>query len=136
METTKGSTAGPGTGISVENEIKASVLEIYADLLSTVWAKIMPTLGTVTVVTIVQRAISRTAKNHEVLGSLTVTDAGISFEKLREHIGENQRDELKNAFKELIANLFDILAKLTGNIIVQQLIKEVDGLDISAEDAR
>ncbi len=41
----------------IESRIKTSVLEIYEDLLRTVWAKIVPTLGTVTVVTIVQRAI-------------------------------------------------------------------------------
>ncbi len=117
----------------IESQIKTSVLEIYEDLLRTVWAKIVPTLGTVTVVTIVQRAIDRTSKEHAVLAYLTVTDAGLSFDKIGEHLGDEERVELREAFKDLIANLFDILAKLTGNIIVKQLIKEVDGLDISAE---
>ncbi len=117
----------------IESQIKTGVLEIYEDLLRTVWAKIVPTLGTVTVVTIVQRAIDRTSKEHAVLAYLTVTDAGLSFDKIGEHLGEEERGKLREAFKDLIANLFDILAKLTGNIIVKQLIKEVDGLDISAE---
>ena len=120
----------------IESQIKTGVLEIYEDLMRTVWAKIVPTLGTVTVVTIIQRAIDRTGEDHQVLNYLIVTDTGLSFDRIREHLGEEERAELREAFKDLIANLFDILAKLTGNIIVQQLIKEVDGLDISAEEAR
>ena len=120
----------------IESQIKTSVLEIYEDLLRTVWAKIVPTLGTVTVVTIVQRAIDRTGQDHQVLTYLMVTDTGLSFDKIGEHLGEQERTELREAFKDLIANLFDILAKLTGNIIVKQLIKEVDGLDISSEEDR
>ena len=120
----------------IESQIKTSVLEIYEDLLRTVWAKIVPTLGTVTVVTIVQRAIDRTAQDHQVLTYLMVTDTGLSFDRIGEHLGEQERTELREAFKDLIANLFDILAKLTGNIIVKQLIKEVDGLDISSEEDR
>ena len=120
----------------IESQIKTGVLEIYEDLLRTVWAKIVPTLGTVTVVTIVQRAIDRTAQDHQVLTYLTVTDTGLSFDRINEHLGEEERTELREAFKDLIANLFDILAKLTGNILVKQLIKEVDGLDISAEEDR
>lgn len=118
----------------IENQIKTGVLEIYEDLLRTVWAKITPTLGTVTVVTIVQRAIDRTSKEHPVLTYLTVTDAGLSFDKISKQLDAEERTEMREAFKDLIANLFDILAKLTGNIIVKQLIKEVDGLDISAKE--
>jgi hypothetical protein len=120
---------------TVEYEIKTGFIDIYEDLLGTVWAKISPTLGTVTVVTIMQRAINRTSENHRVLGHLTVSETGPSFTKIREHLGQEEKDELKDGFRELIANLFDILAKLTGNIIVQQLIKEVDGLDIESKDA-
>lgn len=120
----------------IEGQIKNSVLEIYEDLLRTVWAKIVPTLGTVTVVTIVQRAIDRTGKDHPVLNYLSAAENGLSFDLIREHLGDEERVELREAFKDLIANLFDILAKLTGNIIVQQLIKEVDGLELSPEDAR
>lgn len=136
MENNGRSQNGLGTENIVEKEIKTGVLDIYEDLLSTVWEKIMPTLGTVTVVTIIQRAIDRTSKSHPVLSRLTVTESGLSFDKMRDHIDDEQRNELKNTFKELIANLFDILAKLTGNIIVQQLIKEVDGLELSTEDGQ
>jgi hypothetical protein len=114
----------------VSSEVKAGVLEIYEELLGTVWAKIVPTLGTVTVVTIMQRAINRTAARHPAIKLLTLGDSGFSFSAINAGIEAYEKVELKNAFKELIGNIFDILAKLTGNILVQQLIKEVEGLDI------
>lgn len=114
----------------VSTEVKSGVIEIYEDLLRTVWAKIVPTLGTVTVVTIMQRAAGRTAARHPVLGELTVSEAGFDFTAIKVKIKQEDKEELKNSFKELVANIFDILAKLTGNILVQQLMKEVEGLDI------
>ena len=114
----------------VNTEVKSGVIEIYEDLLRTVWAKIVPTLGTVTVETIMQRAISRTAARHPILNNLSVTDKGFDFSEIKAKLNGEDKEELKNAFKELVANLFDILAKLTGNILVQQLMKEVEGLEI------
>lgn len=114
----------------VSAEVKSSIIEIYEDLIRTVWAKIVPTLGTVTVVTIMQRAISRTAANHAVLNNLTVTDTGFDFSQIKAKLNGEDKGELKNSFKELVANVFDILAKLTGNILVQQLMKEVESFEI------
>ena len=114
----------------VNTEVKSGVLEIYEDLLRTVWAKIVPTLGTVTVVTIMKRAAGRTAAHHPVLNDLSVTDTGFVFTEIRARLNGEDKEELKNSFKELVANVFDILAKLTGNILVQQLMKEVEGLEI------
>lgn len=114
----------------VNAEIKSSVIEIYEDLLRTVWAKIAPTLGVVTVVTIMKRAVSRTAAKHAVLNDLSVNDSGFVFNEIKAKLKGEDKEELKNSFKELVANIFDILAKLTGNILVQQLMKEVEGLDV------
>jgi len=114
----------------VSAEVKSSVIEIYEDLIRTVWAKIVPTLGTVTVVTIMQRAISRTAANHPIMNDLEINDSGFVFTQIKAKLNDADKNELKNSFKNLVANVFDILAKLTGNILVQQLMKEVEGLEI------
>jgi len=56
-----------------------------------------------------------------------VTNEGISFDVLRQRVGEEEREVIREALKELIANLIDILAMLTGDILVRQLIKEIEG---------
>lgn len=108
--------------------VKEEVVDIYDELMKTIWSKIVPTLGTVTVVTICERAIFKTAQKHPALKRLKVSDTGVVFTEFKARVGEGERAALREAFRDFIANLFDILAKLTGNILVNQLLKEVEGL--------
>ena len=113
-----------------EGGILDEVLDVYEELLRTIWAKIVPTLGAVTVVTIIRRSLQRTCPDHPTLERLDLSDSGFKFDDIRNKSSEVEVDEIKLAFAGLVANLFDILVKLTGNILVQQLSKEVDGLEV------
>lgn len=106
---------------------KEEVIEIYEDLLQTIWNRIMPTLGRVTVTAIMERALVLTAEKYPVIHHLEVRAAGVSFDVLRQRLGEEEKLAMRDALKELIANLIDILAMLTGDILVQQLLKEIEG---------
>lgn len=114
----------------VNAEIKKDVVEIYEDLLMTIWFKIVPTLGVVTVVTIVKKAAAKAAVSHPFLQDIQINETGISLSKIKAKLSEEDKEQLKVGFRELVVSLFDILAKLTGNILVQQLIKEVEGLEV------
>ena len=103
------------------------VIGIYEDLLQTIWSRILPTLGRVTLTAIIERSLVITKESHALIGHIHVTIEGISFDVLREQMDDKERDFLRDALKELVANLFDILAMLTGDILVRQLIKEIDG---------
>lgn len=113
----------------VDVSVKEEVIDIYEDLLKTIWSKITPTLGVVTVVAITDRAIRKTANTYAIIRHLEMKKEQISFARLRGSMGEKDKENIKDGFKDLIANLFDILAKLTGNILVDQLLKEVKGFD-------
>jgi hypothetical protein len=106
---------------------KEEVLEIYEDLLQTIWNRITPTLGRVTVMAIVERTVALTKETYQVVDHLQVTPEGLSFDELRQQMGDEEREALREALKELVANLIDILAMLTGDILVRQLIKEIEG---------
>ena len=106
---------------------KEEVLEIYEDLLKTIWDRILPTLGRVTVIAIVERALVLTKERYPSIAHLEVTSNGVSFEVLPQRLGEEERMLLREALKELIANPIDILAMLTGDILVRQLLKEIEG---------
>lgn len=106
---------------------KEEVLEIYEDLFKTIWNRILPTLGRVTVIAIVERALVLTREKYPSLAHLEVTPEGLSFEILRKRLPEEERMNLREALKELIANLIDILAMLTGDILVRQLLREIEG---------
>lgn len=106
---------------------KEEILEIYEELLQTLWDRILPTLGRVTVVAIMERALTLTKKNFPIAERLKVSPGGLLFDKLRDSMEESELETIREALRELVANLIDILAMLTGDTLVQQLIKEVDG---------
>jgi hypothetical protein len=105
---------------------KEEVLEIYEDLLQTIWNRIMPTLGRVTVTAITERALVLTTEKYPLTKQLRLTADGVSFDILRQHLGEEEKPVLRDALKELVTNLIDILAMLTGDILVTKLLKEIE----------
>lgn len=106
---------------------KEEVLEIYDDLLRTIWNRILPTLGRVTVMAIMERTLALTSETYPLIARLKVTHEGVLFHVLRDRLGESERQVIREALKELIANLIDILAMLTGDILVKQLLQEIEG---------
>ncbi len=105
------------------------VLAIYEDLLQTIWNRLVPTLGRVTVAAILDRSVAATAEHHPFVKTLRVTREGLEFQGLRDHLmppGGPEQVEIRGAMKELVASLIDLLATLTGDILVRQLLKDVE----------
>jgi hypothetical protein len=120
----------------VDQGVKTEVVDIYEEVLLAVWAKILPTLGKITVRTIAQRALHLTAQRYATLEYVAVTEDGFDFRSLKERVDERDKVTIREALKELIVSLFDILAKLTGNVLVDRLAREIEGLeDIKSEHA-
>jgi hypothetical protein len=58
------------------------------------------------------------------LGSLTAGDNGLNTAEMRERVGEKEKKVIRQGFEELILNLFELLAELTGEAIVNKLFAE------------
>jgi hypothetical protein len=112
----------------VSTQVKIEVVDLYEELLINIWNKIVPTLGQVTVSAIFDRAIHRTMKQYPFMGHLQVKRSHLDFSLLRESLQEREKSNIKDGFKDLVTNLIDILAKLTGNILVNVVMQEVEGL--------
>ena len=106
---------------------KQEILTIYAELLDGIWQRIIPTLGRMTVVAIVERALRVSARQHRILLHVVVTrDNGIDLGPVREHTLVIPRDELHGAFKDLIVNIVDLLVMLTGDLLVRHVVADID----------
>jgi predicted house-cleaning noncanonical NTP pyrophosphatase (MazG superfamily) len=112
----------------VQISVKEEVTDIYEDLLKTVWERVVQTLGVVTVVSIVDRTIFKTGQKYPFINHLEVKKTGISFEKFKEKLSEKDKDFIKDGLKEMVADFFEIMAKLTGNAVASQLLKDVERL--------
>jgi hypothetical protein len=106
---------------------KEEVIAVYHDLVQTIWDRLTPTLGRVTVAAIMERSLAATIEHYQFMSSLRVTREGVSFDALREHLDDQERDSIRDGMKDLITNLIDLLAMLTGDIIVRNLIREIEG---------
>ncbi|NJN65674.1 MAG: hypothetical protein HC884_02645 [Chloroflexaceae bacterium] len=106
---------------------KEEILEIYDDLLKTIWNRILPTLGRVTVMAIMERSLVITQESYPIIGHLHVNPEGVSFRALSQRVKAEEHEAIRVGLKELIANLIDILAMLTGDILVKQLLQEIEG---------
>lgn len=114
-------------GERINNAHKEEVLDIYEGLLQTVWERIFPILGRVTVIAIMERAIAITKQECPFIRRLRIGPKGPVFDGLHEAAAEADIAAIRDAMRELVANLIDILAMLTGDILVKQLIKEIEG---------
>jgi microcystin degradation protein MlrC len=102
-------------------------LDIYEELLMTIWNRIMPTLGRVTVIAIVERSLVVTTRRYPQIRYVRLQNHGVEFSELRQHVDEMSQELLHESLRELVTNLIYILAMLTGDILVRQLIRELEG---------
>ena len=102
------------------------MLDVYEDLLATIWNRIQPTLGRVTVLTIMERTLSLARDKYSVIDNLQATPEGLNLDVLRQRFEEADRDNVRGALREVITTLIDILVMLTGDILVRQLMNEIE----------
>lgn len=113
------------TNNQMEEIRKLEVVDIYEDLLSKIWARTSAILGVVTIQAIMRRSILLIQEKYPLIGTLEVRGDGLHFDALKGEMEPNAKTVLKEGFEELVLQIFDLLAKLTGEIIVEKLFKDV-----------
>jgi hypothetical protein len=102
------------------------MLDVYNDLLAAIWNRILPTLGRITVVTIMERALTLARDKYPLLDHLQVTSEGLLLDRLRQRCDAEDGDTVREALREVVTMLIDILGMLTGDILVRQLMEEIE----------
>lgn len=105
---------------------KQEILTIYTELLTGIWQRMVPTLGRMTVVAMVERAQRVAMRSHPILHHIVVTREGIDLAPVREYTPVISRDELHYAFKDFTVNIVDVLVTLTGDVLVRQVVDDFD----------
>ncbi len=101
-----------------------AILTIYENLMQIVWQRLLPTLGKFTVTTILKRSIEMSESKYPILTLIEIKD-DLEFENLRFQLKEEEHPNISDAFNDLIVNLIEILASLTGEVIIQKLLEEM-----------
>lgn len=114
-------------GERINNAQKEEVLDIYQGLMQTVWERIFPILGRVTLIAIMERAVVITKKECPFVRKLRIGPQGPVFDGLHEVAADAEISDIRQAMRELVANVIDILAMLTGDLLVKQLVRDIEG---------
>jgi len=110
----------------VDQARKDEVLKLFEDILMTVWNRLIPILGKMTVTMIFKRSLDMTLDKYSIIENLKIHEEGLVFQEQSNNISDKDFKELKNSLMEYIANLIDILATLTGNVIVNKLFADFE----------
>jgi len=101
-------------------------LDVYEGIFQTVWNRILPTLGSVTMMLVMERTLLATTQRYPMLQTVQVTEQGLSFAGFRRSLTNEAREKAQEALKELVTALLDGLALLTGDVLMQQLLREIE----------
>jgi CheY-like chemotaxis protein len=101
------------------------VLRLYQGYLTSVWQRITPILGARTAQGVFSATVARYIQEKApLLDGVTVSEEGFSLEALR-HPAANDAGslaDLRNQLRGLLAEVFDMLGLLAGNILTDPLI--------------
>ena len=113
----------------IQRRLGIEVVDIYEELAETIWNKVVPTLGEVTMTAMAERAIFKTGRRFEIVRDISTTRQGLDFAAVRQRFnGRGNSHEVGPAFRDLISNLLEILATMTGRAVKNRLLADVDSL--------
>ena len=106
-----------------------NALETCQALLRIIWSRLQPTLGSTTMVAIMQRAVGLTKEHYPRVVYLQVSGNGINLDELCQHTEAIEMERVQDMLKLFLLHIFEILVALTGDILVRQLLLEVERRD-------
>jgi hypothetical protein len=133
--TNQGQGPGANTGREMANQLlsegikdarKQEILESYEQLLRTVLDRLVPSLGRVTVIAITERALALTQERFPAIERPKLSPDGLFFDELRDSMGDSEVAVIRAALHELVADVIDIIAILTGDDLMKHLIEEIE----------
>lgn len=104
------------------------IVNIYKRILAIVFDRLSPTFGQRTIGAIVKNVLARQSKKHKILAYLKVTDQGMGWQDLEDHLPDVSVDELSASLEEFLDEFFDAISNLIGRLIVGKLFKEAEEL--------
>lgn len=101
---------------------KEELLTTYDELLRNIWQSMLPVLGQLTLLRLVQRTCTLTQQQYAFMAELAVTSAGFNLCALADHIEQIAPGELRKGLQGLMTNFVVTLGQLNGNGVVHQLV--------------
>lgn len=97
------------------------IVDIYTELLETIWSKTSTIVGSTTVATLLETALFEVTPRYPFLESLQVSPAGLDLSGFSSGLEGLSSEEIRSGFEDLIAGLYAAFTILTGDVILRQI---------------
>lgn len=116
--------------IVINNLVSNDILQLFEGYLQTVWERIVPVVGTPTAQLIFSQSVEKIVREAgAILEGAEVTEAGFTLTGIRAQ-AESANDSgwgdlIRPHLQHLLAEVFDLLSMLTGDMLISPLIEEL-----------
>jgi hypothetical protein len=104
----------------------AGRVEYYREILGKLKRRMVATMGTSIADILASHALQQISSRHPIARELGVEDGGVTFEAFKEVDGRTA-ESLSAACRDFIAVLFNILSELTGQVLTDGWLRDVEG---------
>lgn len=101
------------------------VWDLYSRLLSDIWEIVSELIGEATLAFLFRLAIRKVKGKYPFLGSLNVSDEGVSLDGMKQDCRGVAHAEIHRGFQSLITHLFNLFSTLTEGVISRALFPKV-----------
>ncbi|MBC8508850.1 MAG: response regulator [Chloroflexi bacterium] len=111
--------------VVLNNLLSEDIINVFEGYLQAAWERIMPVIGVLSAQMIFQRAFSQAFGEKSLTIYVGFCDQGISLENIREHRLDMDEQELRMRLRTFLAQIFDLLENLTGNMFTSPLVEKI-----------
>jgi len=101
------------------------ILELYANLLTEIWATVSALIGEAILGLLFTLAIQGIGGKYAFLNSLEVSEEGISLDKMKKDCRNMAPAEIHRGFQSLINQLSHLFSALTEGVINKEILPKV-----------
>jgi hypothetical protein len=101
------------------------VLDLYSNLFTEIWEVVSALIGEAILAFLFTLAIHKLGEKYPLLGSLHVSEDGISLDKVREDCHAVAPIEIHRSFQSLINQLSQLFSALADGVINKELFPKV-----------
>ena len=101
--------------------VKAEVVDIFSELLQSLWNRIVGVIGEAPTSTIFNGALWETSQKYAFLTGFSIDSAGVHMETLTQNLNQVEHGELRAGMTALVSNTVDLLTDMTGTILMNKV---------------
>lgn len=101
--------------------VKQEVLEIFSELLTRLWERLVGLIGETATVAVFRSALLETSRDYPLVKGIRIENTGVYLEDLKKDLESPEHTEVRPGLLSLTDNVMALLIDLTGGILLSKV---------------